>query len=474
MTRRSVHVSGQMVWIADDDPAPPELGWWAVLRTRVIDEITEAPPLAAPRIVGATPRFTPRIGSDGLCGLIARPRDVSTALVEPGGLRATIAVEGYLPQVLYAAIDTARRQLPGGAAAGAFVLTIAPSEPADRPQFQPGRGVLLERPAAAAGEQFTLHADPPAAPPANQVPIVDAVDAARPVNAHVVGVPIVLADQRLHRAEPAVIRGRALRQVAPGSSPVPAPGAHIGISGVWWTQREIAANSAPPHPARIVAFDAPLAFAHAAGAALDRVALTPDGVGRAVMARVDGGATTIDVAPWSGLLPAGGDALQIEPDNSGERELVISDGFDPNVDAAAPAHLRLRTPLAFAHGAQAPIVRSASTAAALGTTERDAIGGDRVLFASSLVGVATADLLRIGGTASDAELRFVRCLPAHDGVAFAHEVTLAADGSYTLPPIGRVAQVQLFVEHAGHPPQLPFDFVPEPGRDNTLQILFMP
>jgi hypothetical protein len=75
----------------------------------------------------------------------------------------------------------------------------------------------------------------------------------------------VLADQRLHRAEPVRIRGRALRQPLPPSAPIPAPGARIGIRGVSWTQREVMANSAPPHPTRLVAFAAPLAFAHDAG-----------------------------------------------------------------------------------------------------------------------------------------------------------------------------------------------------------------
>ncbi|MDM0109619.1 hypothetical protein QTH97_32190 [Variovorax sp. J22R24] len=474
MARRSVQVAGQTVWIADDDPAAPELGWWAVLRTRVVDEVTEAPPHVVPRLRSDTPRCTPRISDDGVCGLIARPRDASTALVTPGALRATVEVDGYLPQVLDAAIDVARRQLPAGAAAGATVLTITPPEPAGRPQFQPGRGVMLERPLPTDPEQFTLHVTPLAPPALNQVPIADAVAPLRTVNAHVAGVPIVLPDQPLHRAEPARIRGRALRQTGPGSAPVPAPGAHVGIRGVWWTTREVVDNSVPPHPARIVGFEAPLAFAHAFGTPLERAALTPDGINRACRARAFAGATTLAVHPWAGLNPIGGDVLQIEADNSNERELVITERFDSTIDPVTPARLWLRAPLAFPHEPQAPIVHAVLGVVALGAIEREAVAGDRVLFASTLAAVTTHDLLRIGGAAADAELRFVTCVPTHNGLAFAHETMLAADGSFALPPIARIAQAQFFIEHAGHPAQQPIDFVPEPGNARTLQVLFTP
>lgn len=474
MARRSVSVAGQTVWIADDDPPPPELGWWAVLRTRVVDEITEAPPRTRPRITGVTPRCLPRVSGDGVCGLVARPRDASTALVTPGQLRATIQVDGYLPHVLDAAIDGARRVLPGGAAAGSTLLTIASAETAERPQFRPGRGVMLERPAATEPEQFTRHADPPAPPALNQVPLEAEVQPARAVNARVAGVPIVLPDQRLHRAEPVRIRGRALRQPAPASASVPAPGAHIGIRGVWWTQPEVVANSMPPHPARLVAFEAPLAFAHGAAAPVDRVTLVPDGTLRRCRARAFAGGSEIEIHPWTLLNPAGGDVLQIEAANSTERELVVSAGFDDTIDAVMPARVRLRTPLAFPHAPMTRVELTTAVAAPVGGLEREAVAGDRVMFLTAMPGVAADDVLRIGGATPAAELRFVRCMPSHDGFVFAHEVPLAADGSFMLPPIARVARIQFFIEHAGHPAQLPIEFAPDHGGDNALQVLFTP
>ena len=474
MARRQVALDAALVWIADDDRPLPELGWWAVLRARVVDEITGAPPNVPMRVATDTAACRPRMAPDGVCGLVARPRDAATALTVPGALRATVHVDGYLPQVLDGAIDRARRQLPGGAAAGATSLVVAPADTAARPQFRPGRGVMLQRDVPAGSEQFTLQADPAAPPPLNQVPLLDPVQPARPVNARVAGVPIVLDDQRLHRAEPAVIRGRALRQLAPGSAPVAAPGARIGIRGVWWTQAEVAANSTPPHPTRLVSFAAPMRFQHAAGAALERAALTGDGVARRCVSRGSTGAAAIEVHPWAGLNPAGGDVLRLEAGNHRERELVVSAGFDAGLAADAPARVRLRTPLALAHAANAPVELVAVAPSLLGTLERDVVAGDRVLFATTMAGVTTDDVLRVGGAATDAELRFVRCLPTYDGVAFSHLAALASDGTFELPPIARVAQVQFFVEHAGNPPQLPIDFHPEPGGDNALQVLFTP
>ncbi len=474
MARRQIQVAGQMRWVADDDAVAPELGWWAVLRTRVIDEITEAPPRVPPRLRSDTPRCLPRIGEDGVCGLVARPRDVSTALVQPGALRATIEVEGYLPQVLDAAIDLSRRQLPGGTAAGATSLTISPPEPAARPQFQPGRGVMIERELPTSPEQFTLHADPAVAPGTNQVPLVDAVAAARAPNARVAGVPVLLDDQRLHRAQPSVIRGRAMRQPAVGGAVIAAPGARIGIRGVWWTTAEVVASSVPPHPARIVSFSAPLAFPHANNTVLEQVTLLPDGIIRSTRMAAPAGATTLAVHPWTSLKPGGGDVLQIEADNCHERELLVTDGFDNTIDARRPAQLRLKTPLAFPHAASAPVVCAGLNITALGSLEREAVAGDRVLFSTTLSGVLTQDLFRVGGAAADAELRFVSCVPIFDGVAYGHETSLESDGSFVLPPIARIAQAQFVVAHAGHPAQLPIEFVPEPGDARTLQVLITP
>ncbi|MGE5117354.1 MAG: hypothetical protein ACM3N6_12770, partial [Betaproteobacteria bacterium] len=138
------------------------------------------------------------------------------------------------------------------------------------------------------------------------------------------------------------------------------------------------------------------------------------------------------------------------------------------------ALVRLATPLAFPHDAGAPATNVGLTFAALGSLAREAQRGDRVLFATTLNQVATDDVLRINGGPAGPELRFVRRFPTYAGATFTHAPAFASDGTFALPPIARVAQLQLFVAHAGQHAHDPIDLVPDYRSDTTLQILFKP
>jgi hypothetical protein len=464
--------------IADDDAQPYDARWWAVLRTRAVDELTGEPPLNRVALATTTAGCLPRVGDGGLCGLLARPGAVSGALITPGALTAEIRVDGYLPRSLTAAIDAARRATTTTSPADTQV-TIAPPEPAPpapRPQFRPGRGVMLETRAANHPQEFTLHADPASAPAPNVVPLVDPVREDRPAPGapwRVAGVPIVLPDQPLHRAAPALIRGRTLRQPAPNGAVQATDQAKIGLAGVWWTNAEIPANSAPPHPADLVAFAAPLAFDHPSGGLARLTVRTPDGVARALARPAAAGAAEIDLDDVTGLTAGGGDTLELEAANSAERELVVTAGFAPP-SGTSRARVRLATPLAFPHAARAPALNVALTFAALGSLAREAQRGDRVLFATTLSQVGTDDVLRVNGGPAGPELRFVRRFPTYAGGTFSHAPAFAADGTFALPPIARVAQIRVFVEHAGQQAHDPVDLVPDYRSDTTLQILFKP
>jgi hypothetical protein len=466
--------------IADGDPAPADLRWWAVLRTRAVDELTGEPPLNRICVSTTTPGCLPRVGDNGLCGLVARPRAVSSQMLARGGFTAEIRADGYLPRSLTAAIDAARRTTTG-AMPGDAQLTIAPPEPtppAPRRQFLPGRGVLLETPLANQPHSFTATADPLAAPAPNVVPLADPVAEPRPGPGpwRVAGVPMVLPDQPLHRAEPAVVRGRARRQPSALAQPVDAPGASIGLTGVWWTFGEIPANSTPPHLPDFVACAAPLAFDRPVGTLERLIARTPDGVPRALVSPARAGTAEIELADVGGLAAGGGDTIELEAANCAEREIAITVGFTPPPAGVTRAVVRLTAPLAFPHAAGAPAVRAALVFGALGALAREAQRGDRVLFASTLAGVPASDVLRIAGGGAPAELRAVRRFPLYDAgsTTFSFPPALAADGSFILPPIARVAQIQLFVAHAGQVVHAPIDLVPDYRSDTTLQILFKP
>lgn len=474
---RTVRHEGIDYLIADGDPMAHDAKWWAVLRTRAVDELTGEPPLNPITLSTTTPGCLPRVADHGLCGLVARPCAVAAQILTAGAFTAEIRADGYLPRSLTGAINTARRTTPS-VASGDSLLTIAPPEPAPRRQFLPGRGVLLETRTPNEPHAFTLTADPLVPPLANIVPLTDPVQQARPAAGapwQIVGVPLVLPDQPLHRVQPAIVRGRALRQPIASAAPIAAPGARIGLTGVWWTYREIPVNSSPPHAPDLVVFPAPLAFDHATGALERLTARAPDGIARATAAPVLVGAAEIALTNVSGLNSAGGDVLELESAGSAERELVITAGFVPPTSTTA-ASVRLRTPLAFPHRGGTPVVHATLTFAASGSLVREAQRGDRVLFANTLASVATDDVLRIAGGTPVAELRLVRRLPLYDATTntFSHPVTLGMDGSFTLPPIARVAQIQLFVEHNGQATHRPIDLSPDYRGDTTLQILFTP
>lgn len=463
--------------VADDDPMPHDAKWWAVLRTRAVDELTSEPPLNRITLSTTTPGCLPRVAGDGLCGLVGHPRAVSAQMLTAGAFTAEIRADGYLPRSLTAAIDAARRTI-ASAAAGDAQLTIAPPESTPRRQFLPGRGVLLETRVVNEPHTFTLTADPVTPPAADVVPLIDPLQRTRPAAGapwQIAGVPIVLPDQPLHRAQPAIVRARAMRQAAAGATPVAAPAARIGLTGVWWTYGEIPTNSSPPHAPDLVVFAAPLAFDHVAGTLERLTARTPDGATRALTAPAFAGAGEIALTNVAGLNTAGGDVLELEPVSSAERELVVTAGYTAPASASA-AVVRLRTPLAFPHRGGAQAMRVSLIFAALGTLAREAQRGDRVLFASALNGVQSQDVLRIAGGTASAELRFVRRMPVYDTATstFSHPLTLGADGSFTLPAIARVAQLQLFVEHSGQAAHPPIDLVPDYRSDTTLQILFKP
>ncbi|MEO8007716.1 MAG: hypothetical protein ABI728_04240, partial [Betaproteobacteria bacterium] len=296
--------------VADADLLPQDLGWWAVLRTRAVDELTGAPPLNRVTLTTTTRGCLPRVAENGLCGLIARPRDVSGQMLTAGAFTAELRADGYLPRSLTAAIDAARRAA-ASAAAGATQLSIAPPEPAPpatRRQFVAGRGVLLETRTPNTPHEFSVVAEPAIAPAPGIVPLSDPVQAPRPAAGapwQVAGVPLVLSDQPLHRAEPAILRASARLQSTAGALPIPAPAAEVGLTGVWWTFAEIPANSSPPHPPDLVSLRAPLAFDHPA-AILERLASrTPGGVARALAATAFAGASQIELSNVSGLLVGG-------------------------------------------------------------------------------------------------------------------------------------------------------------------------
>lgn len=481
MTRRAVAVGDQVVTINTDDAPPGDLFTSAVLRTRVIDELTLEPPrvrvtLRNVRVPGrrTIPRCSPRFAGDGICGFVGRPRDVAYELLHAGSWSARIEAPGYLSHDLTPAIDRARRGLGTAVVPPASLVQLSAPTGSDAEQFAPGRGVLVERHPTIVNstDEFGTAQGMSPPPPLGDVPLVPPLREPHPVGRVVSGVPIVVPDRPLHRAAPVRIRGRVQRRSS-GGILVPAPAASIGIRGVWLNYP--AATSSAPVAIGFCTVEPPLYFDYALLAGVNVTTMAPVGSARSVLDSTDRGARVVTIAPNGGLAPLGGDRMQIEDPSSAETEIVVSDGFDPVADPAAPVAMRLRTPTAYAHrrDALAQAVNPGVLVPA-GTITREAQAGDAVLFASNLAALTTTTGT-IGievGTAQEAWHTAIQPPTTPNDLSFQFTPPIRPDGRFEWPAVARVAQLRVRALLAGYAP-IQLDLALEYGADNPLSILFI-
>lgn len=474
MTRRVVAVGQSSVTISADDPAPPDLLTRAILRTRVIDELTLAPPRSALRLVGDLPACVPRVAGDGICGFVARARDAAHALLRPATWHARVEAAGYLAHDLTPAIEKARRALAPGVAPPASSITLDAPVLHDAAQFAPGRGVLVERDSATLHDEFSTVRQTSPAPPPGTVPLAEPLRETHAALRRVAGVPLLLPDRPLHRAAAARIRGRIQRRLpGPGGTLVPATAASLGIRGAWETYP--ATTSSPPVSIAFCTLAPPLYFDHDAGVTVEHATVAPVGAVLTLREPVERGAREIVVAPSAGLAAGGGDRLRIEDPHSAEQEIVVTDGFDPVADPLAPVRLRLRTPAWHLHRRGAPAQRVAPGAlVSLGTIAREAQRGDAVVFTSNLAALApTSATLVIGrGTPHESWHTATQVPTTPNDATFQHAVAIAPDGRFEWPPLARIAQVRVRALHAGYVP-LEVDHALDYGGDNVLSMIFV-
>jgi len=469
MARRTVQHVGMRYLIADDDPAAPELLPWAVLRTRVIDELTMAPPNVPIALTSTLRGARSRVADGGICGLVARPVDVSPALVTPDGFTAQVTAPGYLPRDLTPAIELARRTLNTPASTGDPTLDVLPGDPTPRGQFTPGRGVLLERPAATDPEQFTT-VDATAAPPAaTEVPLLDTVETPRPAGLHVAGVPLALPDQPLHRDAVLRIRGRVQLRTAP-TVVVPAIGAAVGIRGIWWDYPS-SVTGAPLAP-DLCAVEPTLRLAHPVSAPVHACTLNPVGPLRRVVAYAPPESLELVVAPNTPLNPAGGDLLRVGDPVTGDDEVVVTAGFVASSDPAAPVIIALRTPTGLIHRLGEPIQAvQASPPTLVGTIAREGLPGDSVLFAPGLSALPTTSTIVVEQATPRAVFYRATQVPSTpNGIAFSHQVPPDATGRFVWPPLARIAQIRVVANLPPHTP-VQVDMALDYGGDATLAIV---
>jgi len=468
MARRTVIHGAVTYTIAPDDPVSGDLLQWAVLRTRALDELTLAAPRVPITLTSTLRSARARVGDDGFCGLVARPRDVSSALVTPNAFTARITAPGYLPRDLTPAIEVARRTL-NTPAAGVSVLDILPPDPAPRLQFTPGRGTVIERTAIPDPEQLTTVAATMAPPAATDVPLDDVVAPGRPAGARVSGVPMALPDQPLHREGSLRIRGLVQLRTAP-TVVVPAIGADVGILGIWWDYPS--SITGPPLAPDVCSVSPTLRLAHPVGATVHSCTLFPVGAPRVLRAFAPADAHEVTVSPNNLLNPLGGDLLRIGDPIKGDDEVVVIAGFDPTADPAAPVRARLRTPTGLIHreGEPVQVVQSVGVAP-VGNVARESLPGDAVVFAPNLPSLPTVSTIIVEHLSPRAVFYRATQVPSTpNGVVFNHSVAPDATGRFAWPPLARIAQIRVV---ANLPPHVPvqLDLALDYGADATLAIV---
>ncbi|HTX91819.1 MAG TPA: hypothetical protein VMC09_11460 [Anaerolineales bacterium] len=242
--------------------------------------------------------------------------------------------------------------------------------------------------------------------------------------------PLILPDLPLHRL-PIVFRGRTMRLVA-GNLQV-APAASVRVSGVWRSLPP--ANVVIPAEApNLIALSQPLyanrANAISSLARRDLAAVAGDD--KQMMDSLPAGTTTLRLSNRHGLTI--GDVLLVEGNRPDREEflsiLAINGGSTPD----QIAQISLQFPTALSHR-QGSLVQQAVNSGPLGaanTFTQDGIPGDTTVFLNGLVGLTPANQVRISGGAAD---------EFHGFQIYAGQSD--PNGYYRLPPLSRVAQVEL-------------------------------
>lgn len=244
--------------------------------------------------------------------------------------------------------------------------------------------------------------------------------------------PPPLVNLLLHR-EPVVIAGRVVR--ANGSGTVPVAGATVNFTGIWRTPPP-ANLVVPADPPNLVSLSPPLYAERTAATGHLRRRNLPAVVGddKSLLDAVLAGATQIRLTNRLNLTV--GDILLIDANQPDIAEFIAINVITGASTPDQPARITLNYPLAHAHPRNALV--QAVSPQPLGATKQvsvDALVGDTCVFLNNIAGLATANEAEIFGGSPDEYHSLKR-----------FSVTSDADGYYRLPPLSRVAQLEIHAE----------------------------
>lgn len=248
--------------------------------------------------------------------------------------------------------------------------------------------------------------------------------------------PINFGDVAMHRAATR-LRGRVVQVNGPNRVPLGA--ADVRILGIW--------PSFPPadvDPQAVM--QAPNLVSLSAGLYAERDPAVDQvrrrvlgfvlGEEKTLMQRANAGQSQIRISDRINLNP--GDLLAIQPNHAELAEYIVITATDGASTDDQPATITLNYPLQHNHPEGISVVRTALQAqAADNAITRFGIPGDHSIFCAALNGFLNGSVVEIIGSGD----------PEYHAIALYQTITDAA-GYFRLPPLARVAQLQLETDRA--------------------------
>jgi hypothetical protein len=419
---------------ADADAVAEAEQLWAIVIGHVIDELTGEAPHAPIRVTTTTPGLATRVDADGAMCVIARPWLRFPPLDAPANtVGLTITAQGYLPFNLNVSVPGHQRSLTANANADTRILSLSSDAGLHAGQ------ILLVGPHGANAErciianlgplpgQVTLRAD-----------LVYNHAASAPIVADAFG-PVDLHDVPLRR-RPVVIRGRTIVRTNTGTMHV--PNATVQVSGIW-RQLDDVRRHLPAVPASMVSVTPGLYSQRAMATALDEIPLTPvAGEDKLTGAPVRAGETRLLLSDRVNVV-GGISVLAIDQDDVDRVEHLLVSGLASTLLTTDPTEATVNFSLRNEHARGTRVARVALGAPASATKHltEQAIPGDQTLFLDSTAFAGDSGMAGVGGGASVEFQQFAR-----------FRVTSDTQGYFVLPPLHRVAQIEIEASAAGFTP----------------------
>jgi hypothetical protein len=461
MPRRRVEVQGRSYVFSPDDQPPLGGRLWALVRAQLIDELTGQPPVSRITLEADLPGASTHVANDGLVGVLGIPHHVFPPLaLRDYRVQLTVQANGYVSRRPAVVISIDQRAIGDPPPAKhATVITLN-----DVARLSTGEVLLVGPP----GPTLTTVQIRALGPGPNQVTFAPALPREYHIGDPVVAVvpsdftPTDLGHVALHR-QPTVIYGRAVQANAGASTPL--AGATIAVTGIWRTPPP--ANLAvPADPPNVVFLQPPLYTDRGAGSGRlqgRNLPAVPDPPAeeKRLLADVAAGANILRVSNRIGLNPI--DILLIDADDSELTEFIAISAVAGASTAAQPATITLDHPLAHAHRRNALVQRvNPQPPGVERQLAQDAILGDTTVFLDSLAGLAAGSEVEVTGGPHPTEYHRLRLFAT----------TSDAEGYYRLPPLSRVAQLEIRAEHGVLTP-VQREFRPDYTlRENRLEVMF--